>query len=783
VSTDPALAELLARWAEAWETSDVRLDPGELAAGRPDLVEPLRRAIARYQAVEGALAGGAGETEWALAVGRGTEGEGGPLPTFEGFRTIERIGAGGMGAVYKVEDRKLGRTVAAKILRPGSALGALYGDFLREARALALFEDPRIVRVYEVRPEADPPVLLMEHVEGFELGRIGPSLSFEQRARVMAEICEAIDRAHGLGLTHRDLKPANILLTPALAPKILDFGLASGDSRRGRGLGTLPYAAPEQLAEEGDIDARTDVYALGVVLYELLCGERPFTGASDGEILEAIRAGEPRLPAEVDPAVPEPLQAIALEAMARQPEDRYPSAREMARDLRRYLAGRPVLARPAAYGSALARRLTTHLGEIRDWLDLKLIYPHEAAELAATYRRLEQREDDWIVRSRRLSPSQIALYVGVFLLAAGGLFYFGAHRLFGAELSLLHPLLALALPLLGLNVAGLYLERRDLRALAVAFYLGAAALLPVLLLVLLAEAGLWPAGAEDFFAEAVSNRQLQVATLATCAWTLWMALRTRTVGLASLFAASALLATLALTTDLGLEGWITDGRWDLLALHLLPLLAFGAGLGRLAEVGKRPFLARPLYLGGAGLLVLILELLALDGRALAFLGLTFAAHLPPEVSNPLLLDTVVAMTAGGVLIYLVAVALEGVGSELLAGASRLLYLLTPFAVLEPAAWLVSTGEYDRTWGWIYLALALGLAAASQHRQRKSFFYAGLGNTGLALYLLAERYEWFDAPAWAVALLVAGLLGLGLGVAFELTARNRRGGSPPAGEGS
>ncbi len=136
------------------------------------------------------------------------------------------------------------------------------------------------------------------------------------------------------------------MVDAALRPKILDFGLSGSDPASGHFVGTVRYIAPEQLDRQQPIDARTDVYALGVILYELLAGDAPFRGASDAEVIAAIQSGQPRLPIEIDARVPPPLQAIALKAMERRPSDRYASARDLVLDLDRYLEGRPVLARP-----------------------------------------------------------------------------------------------------------------------------------------------------------------------------------------------------------------------------------------------------------------------------------------------------------------------------------------------------------------------------------------------------------------------------------------------------
>ena len=338
-ATEPE--SLLARWVEHHVLHGTELEPTALCDGRPDLIEPLRDLIAEYRRVSDVLE----SPRQMLGIGAAPQ-EPSALPTFDGFHTIERLGAGGMGEVYKLRDLKLDRIVAAKVLRGDGRVPAGFAEFLTEARALALFSDPRIVQIHEFRERADPPVLIMEFVDGFELGKLGPSLEFPQRARIVKDVCEALEHAHRVGVQHRDLKPSNIMLDAQLRPKILDFGLSSNDPTRGHFLGTPQYLAPEQLDSSQPIDARTDIYGLGAVLYELLCGAPPIDGTSLDACLEQIRNGLIPLPVEIDPRVPEPLQAVALKALERRPADRYPSAREMALDLQRYLDGRPVLARP-----------------------------------------------------------------------------------------------------------------------------------------------------------------------------------------------------------------------------------------------------------------------------------------------------------------------------------------------------------------------------------------------------------------------------------------------------
>jgi Protein kinase domain len=549
----------------------------------------------------------------------------------------------------------------------------------------------------------------------------------------------------------------------------VDFGLAGGDPGSGHLRGTPRYLAPEQLDPSRPIDARTDVYALGVLFYELLCGSTPYTGELLVDLDREIREARPRLPVEVEPSVPEPLQAIALKAMEVDPEDRYPSAREMALDLERYLDGRPVLARPTYYSSALGKRLRPHLEQIQEWLRLKLIYPHEAGRLESAYGRLEAREDDWIVESRTLSYSQIALYLGALLLVLGGLLYFVAHRFEESVEGILIPLAVLGLPFAGLTAAGHVLYRREHKAVGVAFALAAVLILPMLLLVVFHEAGLWvaePGDGSQFFEDgSASNRQLQVSILLAGAWAFVLALRTRTTALSSIFTVLATLLGLAVLTDLGLRTWLEEAQWDRLSIHLVPLLFLMIVLGRSMERGGRPWFARPLYVGSAVLFVVVLELLALDGRAFRYLGLSLSGFQSPDVADPVLLDTLAAMTLIGMALYLVASLLERRGSGAMVPAAFLLFVLSPFATLEPIAYLNHAGDYSRSFAWLYLGLSLAVTLLSHHRQRRSFYLAGLLNTALAIWLITVRYEWWDRPWWAVVVLILGLAVLAAG--FQL----------------
>jgi hypothetical protein len=449
----------------------------------------------------------------------------------------------------------------------------------------------------------------------------------------------------------------------------------------------------------------------------------------------------------------------------------------MALDLHRFIAGRPVLARPSVYASTLGSRTGAHLQHVTEWLQLRLIHPHEADRLRRAYATLDARDEDWIVESRALSYTQISLYLGAFLLVCGSLFYFVANRWYHAVEGIARPLAVLGLPFIGLNFAARHLYRRDHKVVAVAFYLAAVAMLPLLLMILFDETGFLvaPRGAPNqlFPDGSVSNHQLQVTTLVACLWCAVLALSTRTMALSTVFAMLAFVFGVSVAADFGLRSWIEDYRWDLLALHLSPLVAMYVVLGAAADRLGRAWLSRPLYRGAALLLMVLLELLAQNGRMFHYLGVSLQAWQPAKVGDPQLLDTVAAMTLNAFVFYGIAAVSRTRGTELMAGAAGILFAVSPFAGLQPLALLARTGEYSLRYDWIYLGLALAVTLLSERRQRKSFYYAGLLNTGGALYLIAEHRHWFDRPSWGVVLIVAGLLALAAGFVLDRRSRTTR----------
>lgn len=296
-------------------------------------------------------------------------------PALRGLELLEVLGSGGMGVVYRARQAALGRDVAVKLLRDADLAGPGQLDrFVLEAQAVARLQHPNLVQLFEFGevPRASgaglQPYLVLEYISGGSLAerlRGGP-LAPRQAAHLVEKLADAVHYAHGQGIIHRDLKPANILLQSSepgsnsavdlefATPKITDFGLAkslTGNdlTRTGDILGTPSYMAPElTLGKQGAVTAAVDVYGLGAILYEVLSGRPPFEGATALETLDQARTLEPAPLRRFAPSIPRDLETICLRCLEKDPRRRYLSALAVADELRRFLAGKPIAARPVS---------------------------------------------------------------------------------------------------------------------------------------------------------------------------------------------------------------------------------------------------------------------------------------------------------------------------------------------------------------------------------------------------------------------------------------------------
>jgi serine/threonine-protein kinase len=286
-------------------------------------------------------------------------------PSVPGYEIIAEIGRGGMGVVYKARHVRLDRLVALKMILAGAHASAeQIARFHIEARAVAQIQHPGIVQIHEDGDHEGLPYFSLEYVPGGSLAQLigGRPQQPHAAATMVMELCRAMAEAHVRGIIHRDLKPANVLLTLDGKPKITDFGLAKqmeGDSkqtRTGAIMGTPSYMAPEQAwGKTHDVSPLSDQYALGAILYEMLVGRPPFQGATAMETLELARNQEPVPPTRLQPKVPKDLETICLKALQKDPAKRFPQAAAMSADLRRFLDGEPIVARPVGATERLWR--------------------------------------------------------------------------------------------------------------------------------------------------------------------------------------------------------------------------------------------------------------------------------------------------------------------------------------------------------------------------------------------------------------------------------------------
>jgi non-specific serine/threonine protein kinase/serine/threonine-protein kinase len=298
--------------------------------------------------------------------------EGPPAGIFPGYHVVRAIHHGAQGIVYEAVRESTGHSVAIKVMREGPHAGASNrARFEREAQILAQLRHPNIVSIHDTGSSAGCFFFVMDYIEGWALDDYLEShpLSVPQKLELFVTICDALNAAHLHGVIHRDLKPGNILIDEQGEPHLLDFGLAKveeqGDramTMSGQFLGSLPWSSPEQAdGSSNRVDVRTDVYALGVILYQMLTGRFPYdvTGRLP-EVIERIRTVDPRRPRTFERSIDDELETIVLTCLAKEPERRYQTAGELARDLRAYRDGDPIQAKRDSTLYVLRKHLRRH---------------------------------------------------------------------------------------------------------------------------------------------------------------------------------------------------------------------------------------------------------------------------------------------------------------------------------------------------------------------------------------------------------------------------------------
>jgi tetratricopeptide (TPR) repeat protein/predicted Ser/Thr protein kinase len=339
-----------------------------LAGERPDVPADLRgefdRAVAGHAALLAALAEPAATGPFPAIADR-------PPPELPAdYEIVRELGRGGMGVVYLVQQKSLGRPVAVKVLRPGEAtFGRVVQRFLEEARHLARLRHANIVAIHEIGRAGDEPYFTMDYVEGEALSallaRERPSPS--RALALVKQVAEGIAYAHGQGIVHRDLKPGNVLIDRHGRAYVTDFGLSrdltrdSALTHPGEVMGTPAYMSPEQANGQTElIGEATDIHALGAILYEMLTGRLPYGNDAPIDVLIRVVTAEPAAPRRLDRRIPRDLETICLKCLAKAPERRYATVRALLEDVRRFEAGEPILARRPGLLARGVRTLSRH---------------------------------------------------------------------------------------------------------------------------------------------------------------------------------------------------------------------------------------------------------------------------------------------------------------------------------------------------------------------------------------------------------------------------------------
>ncbi len=367
VTSESRLTSLLVAWMEAYQQGR-NVPADDLCRDCPELVEPLRERIEDLRQMNARLGEGAGDTHASAGSHASTDNwqtvQGPPplppaglsLPLLPGYEILEELGRGGMGVVYKARQAHLNRLVALKMILLGGHAGPEERlRFLAEAEAIAAIEHSGIVRIHDFGIHDGLPFFALEFCAGGSLAAKldGTPLPAQEAARIVEQVARAMQAAHEQGIIHRDLKPGNVLLGADGKPRVTDFGLArrvegSGLTQTGAIMGTPSYMAPEQAQGKKDIGPLADTYSLGAILYECLTGRPPFQAATVFDTIRQVVGEEPVPPRTLNGQVPGDLETICLKCLHKNPARRYASANDLADDLERFLAGKPVRAQPVA---------------------------------------------------------------------------------------------------------------------------------------------------------------------------------------------------------------------------------------------------------------------------------------------------------------------------------------------------------------------------------------------------------------------------------------------------
>jgi serine/threonine protein kinase len=752
---------------------NAHVDPVEFCRRYPPVEEELHALIDTMAGIDGVLE----ESELPSPADADE-----PLPDqLSGYRILSVIGSGGMGRVLLARDESLGRYVAVKTLnRYFRDSTRLRDRFMQEARAMARLNHPNIVRIYNLGKADEIPHFVMEHIQGTPLTESARPLTIRQKIELFRKVVIAVEYLHRNGIIHRDLKPANVLVEAGLEPKLLDFGLAQQVdhaqrlTRPGEIMGTPDYFSPEQAAGDSALDARSDVFSLGSILYELLTGAVPFSGDSLQVQVRMIREGDPVLPRRLNVSVPGSLQNVCLKCLEKDPSKRYTSAQELSDDLARYLAGEPVLANPTSYARLLAGKIEQHLQDLRGWESDRLVSPSEFDAFRRLYGRLIEREDAWILEARHLSLTQVVLYLGAWILVAGATLVFLFRYPSLAGTSAVATVSAATLPALW---AGVRAWGQMQKRIGVAFLLAFCLLLPSTLLVAMKEwhvfdfftqgkeslelfARLGISGASGPF-RGTTNSQMWWSIALSIPLYVWLRRHTGSSVFSLMLALAGAALSLVTLLRMGMLDWFEQdpGR---VYFRLLPFAAVFFVLAASIEKVRHPDDSRYFYPVAVTFIFVSLSGIALFHEPYA----RWLERTIPATRGQLEYLFIINAVA-----YLSLQSLsERFGSEQMRAVAKAFRFVIPGHVLTSLLllgieatrrWHEAADRMDLRHEARFFEFVLPVAACmfvlgSVPKQMKNFFVTGMLFLGIGIVRLQQDF-FRDRASWPVALLVTGLL--------------------------
>jgi serine/threonine protein kinase len=684
------------------------------------------------------------------------------------YRVIRKVGEGSAGHVFQALDTVLERLVAVKFLRQKSPSDRAEVETWREARLMSRFNHPNIAQIYEIGELDSKRFIVMEWIDGLILTEAWKGLQIQQRLRIYLEVLDAVAAAHRRGIIHRDIKPSNILVTAELKPKVLDFGIAletrSLESiEQGLYRGTPAYSAPEQITAPVKIYPATDVFALGILLYQLLTDTLPFPQTEPQQLFEAIRTEYPELPSALQEKIPIPLQNICLKALEKEPQKRYPDAQGLSDDINRYLRGERVWSRPSFLTDKIQQEVFYHRQKLKVWQENELITEKEFDKLEGVYAKMLAPSDPSIIEARKLSLSQVCLYLGGWIVVLGSFVLF--YKTWEQIPIYLRPTPAIIATLV-MILSGFIMWYRNESRLSVGFLATAGLLIPITTLLTLGQweilsAKYCPWGMEPVYKALYENQSHVIVGNLQMYLSFWFWLSFSLIVLrltkSSIFVVYSILAFLFwLTTCFvinGMEKWSSDiiaGRYLFAGFSLFVL-------GIILDRYKRMHYAWSLCIVGFALIVIPLSVIAISNNTL-FIWLL---DQPPSFLKNHNEAMALSFICNGLFYLILAVACRLLGTILQKRLAEIFSWLGPLHILAVLRILDSDKldlpELHRLIYRILLPIAsVAFVFGSVIRQMKSYFFSGFAGIGASVHKFTVEHldKYF---AWPVSLIITGII--------------------------